>query len=67
MRVKGLHQKYIVVKKEDGSIVNDCFVLLPNNDPADLAALATYAEMTKNNVLAADLRNWIFRISQKND
>jgi len=53
----GLYGKYEVT--EDGSAVEDCFVLEPETDPAARAALATYAEQTDDEDLQRDLQAWL--------
>lgn len=55
----GLYAKYAVYKKEDGSAVNDCFVLRPDRDAAALVALKAYARTTRNRTLAKDIEVWI--------
>lgn len=55
----GLHEKYTVLKNEDGSLVTNCFVLRPEKDPAAVAALRAYAATTDNAELADDIINWI--------
>jgi len=40
---EGLRVKYNVTKVSDGSVVNDCFVLRPDKDPAAVAVLRAYA------------------------
>lgn len=56
---KGLYVKYNVFKVADGSVVNDCFVLRPDRDPAAVAALRAYAAATENKGLAADIMRWV--------
>lgn len=58
----GLKVKYIVRKASNGELVDDCFVLRPDKDKAAIAALNTYADATKNQVLAADIRKWLSTI-----
>lgn len=55
---EGLKIKYNVHKIEDGSIVNNCFVLRPDKDPAAFEALLAYAEHTENDVLREDIHMW---------
>lgn len=55
----GLKPKYRVFKMEDGTLVDDCFVLRPDKDYAAREALRFYAEKTKNSQLARDIYNWI--------
>lgn len=43
---EGLKVKYNVFKVEDGGIVNNCFVLRPDKDPAAVDALRAYAAST---------------------
>lgn len=59
----GLVIKYTVIKKDDNSIVEDCFVLRPDRDMAALEALRTYAKTTNNKALAKDLESWIYKIT----
>lgn len=56
---KGLTHKYDVRKADTGEVVENCFVLRPDKDPAAVAALRAYAESTDNAALAADIINWI--------
>lgn len=54
--MKGLYNKYTIIKNETGKKVTDrCFVLKPDQDPAAREALRTYAKATKNEELAKDL------------
>lgn len=55
----GLKRKYVVLKSDSGETVENCFVLRPDKDKAAIAALLAYADATKNQVLAADIRQWI--------
>ncbi len=55
----GLQHKYYVFKAEDGEVVDGCFVLRPDNDPAARAALLAYADATDNEELREDLRYWM--------
>ncbi len=55
--MSGLYTKYQVWK--DGQSVTDVFVLRPNNDPAAKEAVLRYAEVTPDQELASDLRNWL--------
>ena len=57
----GLHVKYDVRKVSDGSVVNNCFVLRPDRDPAAIAALRAYADATPNKTLAEDIYKWVGR------
>lgn len=61
----GLYDKYLVVKKVDGTTVTGCFILRPENDPAAVIALQAYADATKNKRLADDLYKWVGRPMQK--
>ena len=58
----GLKAKYIVFKASNGMLVDNCFVLRPEKDNAAVAALATYADTTENQILAADIRKWLSTI-----
>ncbi|EHJ00413.1 hypothetical protein CDLVIII_3868 [Clostridium sp. DL-VIII] len=64
--MKGLKVKYNDTKIEDGSIVDDCFVLRPNKDTAAVEALKTYSNFTQNNQLALDILNWISNFKNNN-
>jgi len=55
----GLRIKYNVYKVANGSLINNCFVLRPDKDPAAVEALKRYAETTENLQLAEDIRKWI--------
>lgn len=58
---KGLYVKYEVRKKEDGSTVDNCFVLRPDKDKHAIVALNAYARSVKadNPALARDIRLWL--------
>ena len=56
---EGLKRKYIVLKADTGELVENCFVLRPDKDPAARAALRAYAEATENKQLANDITNWV--------
>lgn len=60
----GLKVKYNVTKVEDGSVVNGCFVLRPDKDPAAIEALRAYAMATPNPFLAKDITEWITRLER---
>lgn len=62
---KGLYDKYMVVKVVDGTVIENCFILRPDKDPAAVKALQAYAAATENKVLAADLFAWVGRPMQK--
>ena len=55
----GLKVKYVVVKADTGEMVENCFVLRPDKDPAARLALEAYAQATDNQVLASDITDWI--------
>lgn len=55
----GLVNKYTVRKTETGELVDECFVLRPDRDPAARVALQAYAAATDNEALAADIRAWV--------
>lgn len=63
----GLTVKYEVRKKEDGSLVEGCFVLRPDKDPAAIEALRAYAAATPNKELSKDIDNWIAFIKNENN
>jgi hypothetical protein len=56
---RGLYVKYDVTKVSSGEVVEDCFVLRPDRDPAAIVAVREYARVTKNPKLAADILSWI--------
>ena len=58
---KGLYDKYLIVKKVDGTVITDCFILRPDKDPAAVVALQAYAAVTPNKALADDLYKWVGR------
>lgn len=53
-----LKVKYRVFKVKDGTPVENCFVLRPEEDPAAFSALMAYAKNTENDALKDDLVNW---------
>ena len=55
----GLYDKYMVIKKVDGTTITDCFILVPEKDPAAVVAMQAYAAATENKRLADDLYKWI--------
>lgn len=62
---KGLYNKYMVIKVVDDTIVENCFILKPDSDPAAVKALQAYAAATDNKVLSADLYAWVGKPMQK--
>lgn len=62
---KGLYDKYVVIKVVDGTVIENCFILKPDSDPAAVKALQAYAAATDNKVLAADLFTWVGKPMQK--
>ena len=62
---KGLYNKYMVIKVVDGTVIENCFILRPDKDPAAVKALQAYAAATENKVLAADLFAWVGKPMQK--
>lgn len=62
---KGLYAKYMVIKVVDGTVIEDCFILRPDKDPAAVKALQAYAEATENKVLANDIYAWVGKPMQK--
>lgn len=56
---KGLYDKFMVIKVVDGTVIENCFILRPDKDPAAVKALQAYASATENKVLAADLFAWV--------
>lgn len=61
----GLYDKYLVIKKVDGTTIEDCFILRPEKDPAAVAAIQAYAAATENKRLADDLYRWVGRPIRK--
>lgn len=61
----GLYDKYLVVKVVDGTVIENCFILRPDKDPAAVVALQAYAAATENRVLADDLYRWVGRPMQR--
>lgn len=56
---EGLKRKFLVFKSDTGEMVENCFVLRPDKDPAAVAALRAYAAATDNDTLSADIINWV--------
>ena len=56
---KGLKRKFLVFKSDTAEMVEDCFVLRPDKDPAAVEALRAYARTTDNATLSADIVNWV--------
>jgi hypothetical protein len=56
---KGLKRKFLVFKSGTGEMVENCFVLRPDKDPAAVEALRAYARATDNATLSADIVNWV--------
>lgn len=56
---KGLKAKYLVFKADTGEMVENCFVLRPDKDPAAVEALRAYANATDNKTLAEDIYSWV--------
>lgn len=61
----GLYEKFIVIKKVDGTTITDCFILIPEKDPAAVVAMQAYAAATPNKELADDLYRWVGKPMQK--
>lgn len=55
----GLKRKFLVFKSDTGEMIENCFVLRPDKDPAAVAALRAYAGATDNKTLAADIINLV--------
>lgn len=55
----GLFPKYIVRKAATNEIVENCFVLRPDRDPAAMIALRAYAKACNNLELARDIFEWV--------
>lgn len=62
---KGLYAKYMVIKVVDGTVIENCFILRPDKDPAAVKALQAYAAATENKVLANDIYAWVGMPMQK--
>lgn len=62
---KGLYDKYMVIKVVDGTVIDNCFILCPDKDPAAVKALQAYAAATENKVLANDLFAWVGKPMQR--
>jgi len=65
MHRKGLIVKYDVRKVETGELVNNCFVLRPDKDPAAVDALIEYARSSENMELRQDIANWLKNVAGK--
>lgn len=61
----GIYEKFIVIKRVDGTTITDCFVLVPEKDPAAVVAMQAYAAATENKRLADDLHKWVGKPMQK--
>jgi hypothetical protein len=61
---KGLYDKFSVTRNLNGEKVQGTFVLMPEKDPAAVAALATYADEVRKEApeLASDIHDWLERI-----
>ncbi|MNI77694.1 hypothetical protein D3C73_1340050 [compost metagenome] len=62
---KGLYNKYMVFKSNTGEVVEECFVLRPQKDPAARIALLEYASATYNTELAQDISLWLSNLAIK--
>ncbi|WHY76245.1 hypothetical protein QNH20_19260 [Neobacillus sp. WH10] len=63
MPEQGLYEKYIIldaVTREEKE--GPYFVLKPSEDPAAIAAIKKYAEVTEKKELSDDLINWMGRL-----
>lgn len=61
--MKGLIVKYDVRKVDTGELVNNCFVLRPDKDPAAIDALVEYARSTDNVELKRDIVAWLKQVT----
>lgn len=63
---KGLYDKFSVTRNLNGEQVHGTFVLMPEKDPAAVAALATYADEVRKEApeLASDIHDWLARIHE---
>ena len=55
----GLKRKFVVFRADTGELIENCFVLRPDKDPAAVDALRTYAKSTDNETLSSDIINWV--------
>lgn len=55
----GLERKYEVRRLDDGSVVDDAFVLRVSKDPAAWVAAWSYALVTRNEDLRRDMERWL--------
>ncbi|MDQ0091633.1 hypothetical protein J2T12_005073 [Paenibacillus anaericanus] len=62
---QGLYSKYKVFKSDTGEVVEECFVLRPQKDPAARIALLEYASATYNADLAQDISLWLSNLAVK--
>ena len=62
--MRGRFKKFLKVEHHTyGELDPDrCFVLVPDRDPAAVAAMRAYAQATPDTLLAADLVTWADRI-----
>lgn len=60
-KVRGLYNKFTVIKESTGEVIDDCFVLRPDRDEHARAALLAYAKSCEfdNPVLHAELLAWL--------
>lgn len=61
----GLYEKYVVIKKVDGTTITDCFILVPEKDPAAVVAIQAYAAATSDKRLADELYKWVGKPMRK--
>lgn len=63
---EGLYPKYKLINTNTGKEAEgEYFVLKPSSDFAARKALITYAEHTKDALLASDIRDWIEQLDSK--
>ena len=62
---KGLFGKYLVIKVVDGTVIENCFILRPDKDPAAVTALQAYAAATDDQKLADDIYKWVGKPNEK--
>ena len=55
----GLYGKYMVIKVVDGTVIEDCFILRPEKDPAAVKAMQAYAAATDDKELADAIYKWV--------
>ena len=65
MTDEGLYDKFEVYRRDSGNPVDECFVLVPEDDAAARDALREYARSTDDDQLAAELRGWLIALDER--